>query len=170
MSPIEKAMALAAVSGLKVALGPAFLGASQRRPWASACVLAAVGEILLDKLGVLPSRSRLPLLIPRALAGAWVAHESLREDGQPSPGAAVLGAAVAAGAATVAPLARRALGQGLGIPDALVAVAEDGLALGLASRATELELADLPRLIRESAQDVMGPLQNQVQRAGIGGV
>jgi hypothetical protein len=35
----------------------------------------------LDKVGIFPSRFRPPLLIPHTLAGAWVARESLREDG-----------------------------------------------------------------------------------------
>jgi hypothetical protein len=74
---LERALTLAAVTGLKVAMGPALLATAQRRSEAPVLVAAALGEMVLDKLGILPSRSRLPLLLPRAAAGAWVARESL---------------------------------------------------------------------------------------------
>ena len=96
-------MALAALSGLKIALGPAFLATSRRWPSRQSWIMAAMGEMVLDKLGVFPPRYRLPLLIPHSLAGAWVARESLREDGEDDPWAAVAGAMVAAGVAVAAP-------------------------------------------------------------------
>jgi hypothetical protein len=71
-------------------------------------VLAALGEMVLDKVGVFPPRYRPPLLIPHALAGAWVAHESLREEGVDDPWGAAMGAVVAAGVSAVAPIVRTA--------------------------------------------------------------
>jgi hypothetical protein len=106
--PFERAMVLAALSGLKIALGPAFLATARRWPSRQSWVMAAVGEMFLDKVGVFPARFRLPLLIPHSLAGAWVARESLREDGEDDPWAAVAGGMVAAGVAIAAPSRRPA--------------------------------------------------------------
>src|SRR5215218_1425763 len=91
MSPMQRAMALAAVCGSKIALGPAFLETSRRGPNARAWVAGALGEMILDKLGVFPPRYRPSLLIPHTLAGAWVARESLREDGIDDPVAPLVG-------------------------------------------------------------------------------
>src|SRR5262245_48833690 len=81
----EKAMKLAVLSGLKATLGPAFLMTAQRRPERDVWVTAAMAEMVLDKVGILPRRSWLPAMIPRALSGAWVARESMRGDGIDDP-------------------------------------------------------------------------------------
>src|SRR4051794_32110192 len=96
-TPFERAMALAAISGLKVALGPAFLATSRRSPNARTWVMAALGEMFLDKVGIFPPRYRPSLLIPHAISGAWVARESMRQDGADDPAAPIMGAVVAAG-------------------------------------------------------------------------
>src|SRR4051794_2856582 len=70
-SPMERAMRLAAVAGLKAALGPALVSAAQNRPERKALAMAAMGEMVIDKLPFVPSRSRLPLLLPRAFSGWW---------------------------------------------------------------------------------------------------
>ena len=95
-NPFEKAMKLAVVTGLRAALGPALLAASQNRPERGTLAMAAMGEMVVDKLPLVPSRARLPLLLPRAAAGYWVAQQSLRQDGVDEPWAAPMGAAVAA--------------------------------------------------------------------------
>ena len=125
----ERAMALAALSGLKVALGPAFLATSRRWPSRQNWVMAAVGEMLLDKVGIFPPRYRLPLLIPHTLTGAWVAQESARADGEDDPWIAVAGGMVAASVAIAAPIVRMAGSKILGVPDALLGLGEDYLAL-----------------------------------------
>jgi hypothetical protein len=153
-SPVERAIALAAVTGLKVAMGPALFATARGRPEAPMLVAAALGEMVLDKLGILPSRYRLPLLLPRAAAGAWVAHESLKADGAEAPGAAALGAAVAAGTATLAPMVRLAGNRLFGIPDILLGLAEDYLALRLGSCAAGLDVERLPDVAREAIEDV----------------
>src|SRR4051794_22713736 len=98
-TPTGRAMVLAAVAGLKLTYGPPLLAAASRRPGAGSLAAAAIGELVLDKLGVFPSRSRLPLLIPRALVGGWVAREVMRAEGADGRWAAPLGAAIAAGTA-----------------------------------------------------------------------
>ena len=52
----ERAMVLAALSGLKIALGPALLATSRRWPSRQSWIAAAMGEMVLDKLGVFPAR------------------------------------------------------------------------------------------------------------------
>lgn len=152
--PLERAMALAAVTGLKAALGPALLTTAQRRPEAPMLVAAALGEMALDQLGILPKRSRLPLMLPRAAAGAWVARESLKADGIDDPALVAAGAAVAAGTAMLAPLARTTGHRLLGVPDFLLALAENYLALRVGSGAAGLGVEELPAIARQSLEDV----------------
>lgn len=154
MTPFQRAMTLAAITGLKATLGPAFLTTSRRRPEGHGWVLAALGEMVLDKVGILPSRFHPALLIPHTLAGAWVAHESLKDDGVHDPLAAPLGAVVAAGFASVAPMARIAARRGLGIPDPVLGLAEDYFALRLGSQATGLSMDQVANVAKESLEVV----------------
>lgn len=142
-TPTERALVLAAVTGLKLTYGPTLLASSSRRPGAGYLAVASIGELVLDKLGVLPSRSRLPLLIPRALAGAWVAREVAKAQGGNAAWAAPMGAAVAAGTALLAPTLRGAVQRHLGVPDPLLGLAEDWIAVGLGSRAVGMPTEEL---------------------------
>jgi hypothetical protein len=150
----EKAMKLAVLSGLKVALGPAFLETAYGRPERRTWTALALGEMFLDKVGIFPSRSRLPLLIPHTLAGAWVAHESMKRDGEEDPWAAVMGGVVAAGVATVAPMLRKTGYHVLGIPDPVLGIAEDYFALKLGTEAVGMTMEDVAEAARESLEDV----------------
>jgi len=152
----ERAIKLAVVTGLRCAMGPALLAAATDRPERRNLAMAALGEMVVDKLPLIPSRSSLPLLIPRALAGAWVARESLRHDGVEEPWAAPVGAAVAVGAATVAPLIRGALHTLLGIPQPILGLAEDYLALRLGGEAVGLSMDDLKQIGSDSVEDIKG--------------
>ncbi len=97
-------------------MSPRLLKTAQRKPDASHWVAAALGEMVIDKLGFVPSRRSLPVLIPHALSGAWVARESMRADGVEDPWAGPMGAVVAAGVATFAPMLRISGSTVLGIP------------------------------------------------------
>jgi hypothetical protein len=155
-TPFERAMALAALSGFKIALGPAFLAASRRSPNTGTWALAALGEMLLDKIGIFPPRFRPTLLIPHALSGAWVARESMRRDGIDDPTASLVGAVVAAGVSCVAPITRIALHRGLGISDALLGVGEDYLALRLGTEATEVSMSQVSEIARDAIDELRG--------------
>lgn len=157
----ERAMTLAALSGLKVALGPAFLTTAHRRPGSQNWVLAALGEMVLDKVGIFPSRFRLPLLIPHTIAGAWVASESLKEDGVDDPWAAPMGAIVAAGVATLAPMVRITGSRVLGIPDPVLGLAEDYMALRLGTQAMDLSMDQ----VAETAKETVSELGERVRPA-----
>jgi len=168
----EKAMKLAMLSGLKVALGPAFLRTAQRRPDARYWVTGAMAEMFLDKVGVFPSRFRLPLLIPHTLAGAWVARESMEADGVDDPMAAAMGAVMAAGVAAVAPMVRISANKVLGIPDPILGLVEDYLALKLGSDAVGLSMDEVTQVARASVEDlkdqVMPAIQPALQSMGAG--
>lgn len=150
LTPIQKAMALAAVTGSRSALGPALLAASRRSPYAGVWALASLGEMLMDKLGVLPPRYKPALMIPRALAGAYVARESLRGDGVEDPTGVAAGAVIAAGVSSVAPMLRIALNSGLRLPDSLVGLAEDALALSVGAKAVGLTVGEVKDHVQES--------------------
>jgi hypothetical protein len=165
--PFERAMTLAALSGLKIALGPAFLETARRRPNRGAWVAAAVGEMLLDKVGVFPARFRPALLIPHTLAGAWVARESMREEGEDGTQAAMMGAVVAAGTACVAPMIRIAASRVLGIPDIVLGAAEDYLALKLGTQAMNMPMESLPEVVREAVEDVGDRIKPALHSVGV---
>src|SRR5262249_15612314 len=159
---------LAALSGLKVTLGPALLMTSQRRPERATWVAAALGEMILDKVGFLPSRARLPLLIPRAVSGAWVARESLRADGVDDPWAGPMGAAVAAGVAILAPALRQSARKVLGVPDPVLGLAEDYLALRLGTEAVGMPMGEVTEVARESVDELRERVMPALQSVGAG--
>jgi hypothetical protein len=150
----ERAMALAALSGLRIAFGPAMLATSRRWPSRQSWIMAAMGEMVFDKLGVFPPRYRSALLIPHGLAGAWVARESLREEGEDDPWAAVAGGMVAAGVAVAAPVVRMTINKVLGIPDPLLGLAEDYMAVSCGTQVLEMPMEQLTGAAREVFDDV----------------
>ena len=163
----EKALALAALCGFKIALGPAFLRASQRSASTQAWTTAALGEMALDKLGVFPARFRPMLLIPHTVAGVWTARESLKEDGEPEdPTVLAAAAVVAAGVTVTLPLLRIALQQGLRIPNYLVGLAEDYVALQLGTRAVGMSMDEVKQVARESLEGVGQQIRPTIEEAG----
>lgn len=135
---VGKLVALAAVTGMRTLLGPALLAASRRSPGREAMALAALGEMAIDKMPLVPSRSHLGLLIPRVLAGYWVGNQVMEDEGMDNYWMGPLGAAVAAGVAITAPKIRRFLNHKLNLPDPVLGLAEDALAVGIGSRAVGL--------------------------------
>ncbi|MEO6809536.1 MAG: hypothetical protein ABI353_10545 [Isosphaeraceae bacterium] len=164
----ERAMALAAVTGLRAALGPALVASAYRRPERRALATAALGEMVLDKVPGMPSRSSLPLLLPRALAGAWVAKTVMEEEGDSSPWAMPMGAVVAAGVAVLAPKVRGLLKFVLPFPGPVLGLAEDYLALRIGGEATGLTMDDMKQIACESLDDVKAQIGPIVQSIGVG--
>jgi len=164
----EKAMKLAVLSGLKATLGPALLTTSLRRPEARQWVLGALAEMVIDKLVFVPSRSRLPLLIPHAISGGWVARESMRADGVDDPWAAPMGAAVAAGVATLAPMLRISANKVLGIPDPILGLAEDYFALKVGTETVGVPMCELTEVARQSVEEIRDTVMPMVQSVGAG--
>jgi len=164
----ERAMKLAVVCGLRAALGPALVAAAHKRPERQNLALAALGEMVLDKMPLMPSRAALPLMLPRAAAGAWVAKTLLEEEGTEDPWAVPLAAAVAAGVAAMAPRVRGLLGAVLRIPSPVIGLAEDYLALKLGGEAVGLSPDDLKQIAFDSVDDVKELVRPALQSVGAG--
>jgi uncharacterized membrane protein len=91
--------------------------------------LAAAGELVADKLPGIPARIRPLPLLGRAASGAAAGAALSDADGEDWVVGAALGAAAAVISAFGLYHLRRALTYGLGLPDPVVALAEDGIAL-----------------------------------------
>jgi uncharacterized membrane protein len=151
----ERALKLAVVTGLRAMLGPALVSHSQHRPERHNLALAALGEMVFDKLPGVPGRDTLLPLIARGAAGAWVAAKCVEEDGERAdPWAVPLGAAVAMGVAVAAPKIRRTLGWTTGIPQPILGLIEDYLALKLGTETLGLSLNDVTEAAKESVDDL----------------
>ena len=149
----ERAMRLAVVSGLRSTFGMALLEAAYDRPNRKSWAMAALGEIVVDKLPFVPSRASLPAMLPRAVAGGYVAKQVMDREGIEDPWVAPMGAVVAAGVAALAPRIRGALGL-LGMPGMLLGLAEDYLALKVGGEALGLTMNDLKSIGAETIDDL----------------
>ena len=96
-------------------------------------VLAA-GEMIADKLPVVPARTKLPSLVGRAASGALCGGAVAARHGGSRPLAAAVGSAAAVGAAHLAYRLRKRAGEATGLPDPLLALAEDAIVLTAGSR------------------------------------
>ena len=134
---------LGAASGARAQLGVATVVARSdpslppifRQPWTRwLLVMAAAGELVVDKLPTTPSRLEPSGLAGRLAMGALAASLFAQTRQAPWLPAAAIGASSAAIAAKIGHDVRARLAQQ--VPDAAVAVVEDELALGLAVAGT----------------------------------
>jgi uncharacterized membrane protein len=161
---IERALKMAVVTGLRAALGPALVARAQHRPEGQHLALAALGELIYDKLPFVPSRDAMPSLLVRGLAGAWVAGKCVEQDGEDAdPWAAPLGAAVAMGVAVAAPKIRKSLGWTLRVPQPVLGLIEDYIALRLGTEAMGLSMHQ----VSETAQESVGDLRERFHLEGL---
>ena len=150
---------LGAAGGMRTMTPAAALAARGRllpgSPARFALLAAAAGEYAGDKAPVVPPRTSPPALIGRTVSGAFSGRILAG-----TPGAVVGGAAAAA--STVATYrARKALGELTSVPDPVLGVAEDGMAIAAAAlatrpRAAEDEPADEPKVRRIARGVVRG--------------
>jgi uncharacterized membrane protein len=164
----ERAMKLAVVTGLRSMLGPALVARAKNRPEQGNLALAALAEMAVDKIPLVPSRDTLIPLIVRGLAGAWVARTLQEEEGSDNPWTVPLGAMVAMGVAVAAPKVRKTLTMTTGISDAAVGLIEDYLALRLGTEAAGLTMDEMTQVARESVEDLKDRLMPVVQSVGAG--
>ncbi len=151
----ERAMKLAVVTGLRSMLGPALMARATNRPDRKNWALAALGELAADKIPLMPSRDTLLPLAVRGIAGAWVARTVMNEEGHADePWAAPLGAAVAMGVAVAAPKIRRTIRWTTGIPDPLLGLLEDYLALRLGGEAVGMSLGEVKQAGKETIENL----------------
>jgi nucleotide-binding universal stress UspA family protein len=152
----ERAMRLAVVSGLRSTFGVALMEAAYDRPNRKMWALAALGEMAVDKIPGVPSRASLPAMLPRAIAGGYVAKQVMDREGVDDPWAVPMAAAVAAGVAALAPRIRGLLGTVLGVPNPVLGMVEDYIALKVGGEALGLSMDDLKQIGAESFEDVKG--------------
>ena len=146
----SKALTLGAISGLRSMSGPAFVSraASQGRlnlegtslgflgsPRVSrALMVMKLGELIGDKLPIIPSRTSLPILFGRAASGALVGAALFASDGRRITTGAALGSSAAIAAALAGEKLRALASEKTGLPDPLFALAEDAVVLLVGSR------------------------------------
>jgi uncharacterized membrane protein len=97
--------------------------------------VAAVGEMIADKLPGVPDRIESGPLLGRAVLGAVAGGVLARRNRESGVLGALLGGTAALVAAHAGFQARRALTRTAGLPDLPVALCEDALALALARHA-----------------------------------
>ncbi len=130
---LRDAILLGAAAGLRTSMPFGALALRSRLgagPVRVAAFAAVAGELTIDKLPMTPSRTSPPGLAGRLASGAACGGLTAGVAG------AVVGSAAAAAAAFAGERTRAAIGQWTGLPDPLVAVAEDALAIGVALAAT----------------------------------
>jgi uncharacterized membrane protein len=147
----RKALALGAISGLRSASGPAFVSRAASRgdldldgtPLAflgsprltKALTVMELGEIVGDKLPLAPSRTApMPLLGRTASGGLAGAAAFTSEDRRAATGA-ILGSSAAVAASFAGEGLRALVGGQTGLPDPVVALAEDIVVLLVGSLA-----------------------------------
>jgi uncharacterized membrane protein len=145
-SAAVRALGLGAISGLRSTSGPAALsraissgragnldgtlfGALGAAGVAKVLTLFEVGEMIVDKLPIVPSRTSASPLLGRAASGAVVGAALFASEDENRAVGGALAAAAAVAAALAGERLRTQIGQRLGVPDSLVAFLEDGVVL-----------------------------------------
>jgi uncharacterized membrane protein len=145
------ALAAGAVAGMRTLTAPAVVSYKMKRiakaeglehptglsggRTSTMLALAALGELVTDKLPKTPSRTDPPALIMRGISGAFAGAAVSGRDSNARIRGAILGGLAAVGASYGMFYLRAWLVKRSGVPDAVVAVGEDALALTLAWKA-----------------------------------
>ncbi|MDQ4127239.1 MAG: DUF4126 family protein [Actinomycetota bacterium] len=142
---------LAAIAGIRSMAAPALLARAIRRgdvrglagtPFAvlgsgrTPVLLQAlmIGEMAGDKTPFIPARTSAPALLVRALSGALVGAALSTSDRRSGPAGALVGASSALAGTYAIDRLRSGATQGLGVPDTIFALLEDGLVLAVGTR------------------------------------
>ena len=128
-----RSLGLGAVAGLRSMTAPAAAFSLRDRRIAVPLALLAAGELIADKLPVTPSRLAPPSLGLRLASGAlcgWIVADAFEGN---RPLGLVCGAVGAAAASYGGYYLRQAIVTHGPLPDTVVAIGEDGLALALAA-------------------------------------
>ena len=147
---VVRAIALGGVAGLRSMLAPALLSSklARKSPDSAAGKIAAAlaeppvaltlkalsaGELVGDKLPKTPSRIAPLPLAARALSGALVGGAVFGTARRPLWAGALLGAAAAVGAAYGGYHLRKMADEKFSLPDPVIALIEDAIAVGVGS-------------------------------------
>ena len=141
----SRALGLGAISGLRSLSGPAFVSRAASRGdldldrtvfaflgsprLSKSLVLIELGEVIVDKLPAIPSRTSLPPLLGRAASGALVGAAVFVSESRRATIGAVLGSTAAIAAAFAGEQLRALTVEKSGLPDLVVALAEDATVL-----------------------------------------
>lgn len=145
---VFRAIALGGVAGLRSLLAPALLSSQLARkhpdstagklsvalaepPIAMTLKALSAGELIGDKLPKTPSRIAPLPLVARAVSGALVGGAVFGTARRPAWIGALLGATAAVGAAYGGYHLRKLADEKLGLPDPVIALVEDAIAVGV---------------------------------------
>ena len=147
---VSRAIALGAISGLRSLSGPAFVSRAASHGYlnlegsplgflgssrlSKALTVMELGELVGDKLSITPSRTSPPILLWRAVSGGLGGSASFVSEGRRATTGGVLGSSAAIAAAIAGERLRALVGEKTGIPDPVVALAEDAVVLLVGSR------------------------------------
>jgi uncharacterized membrane protein len=141
------ALLLGVTAGLRTMTAPASLALAQQQPGAAknwllgsprtarVLTILALGELIFDKLPFAPKRIAPAGLSGRVLSGAMCGAAVVDEH---QATGALLGVAGALASSFAGYAIRKAAVRASGVPDALVALAEDGLAIGIGTVAASM--------------------------------
>jgi len=121
---------MGATCGLRSLTGPAVVSWREGNPARLALAALAAGELIADKLPATPPRTAPPALVFRALSGGFSGRSVARALDADRTAGAVAGALGAILAAYTGMALRGAIVRSSGLPDPLVALAEDAFAIG----------------------------------------
>ena len=142
---VPRALGLGAISGLRSLSGPAFVSRAASRGdlnlegtffaflgsprLSKALLLMELGEFVGDKLPMAPSRTSLPPLLGRAASGALAGAALFASKDRRAASGAVLGSSAAVAAAFTGERLRSLVSATTGLPNPVVALAEDAIVL-----------------------------------------
>jgi uncharacterized membrane protein len=129
-----RALSIGAVAGLRTFTAPAATLGIDRHLWSGVAIFLAGGELVADKLPFMPSRLGPGSLTARLISGGLCGGSLARRYEGSAPLGLALGALAAAASAWAGYTLRHRLTE-RGVPDFLVAVCEDSVALFGAARA-----------------------------------
>jgi uncharacterized membrane protein len=112
----------------------AFLGSPRL---SKVLILMELGELIGDKLPTTPSRTIWPPLLGRAASGGLVGAAAFVSEGQRAATGAILGSSAAVAAAFAGERLRAVVVGTTGLPDPVVALAEDAVVLLVGFRASK---------------------------------
>ena len=143
---IWRTLGLGAIAGMRSMAAPAILsrsvvagrvGGLETTPFAAlgsprvsmALRALEIGELVVDKLPIVPSRASVPPLLGRGASGALVGAALFASGGRQAAAGGALGAASAMAAAYAAERLRLQIAQRLGVPNVAAGLLEDGIVL-----------------------------------------
>ena len=150
---VSRVLSLGAISGLRSLSGPAFVSRAASRGDLDldrtvfaflgsprvfkALVLMELGELIGDKLPATPSRTSPPPLLGRAASGALVGAAVFVSEGRRATTGAALGSTAAMAASFAGERLRALAVEKTGLPDPVVAFAEDTIVLLVGLRSSK---------------------------------